>query len=43
MFNGPGQLSVAVGAVKLGTAGQLMVALIPCPERTGFVLSILVL
>ena len=35
----PPHESVAVGAVKLGTAGQLMVAAVPCPDKTGLVLS----
>jgi hypothetical protein len=33
------QASVPVGAVKLGVAGQLMVAVAPCPLNTGAVLS----
>ena len=37
------QLSVAVGAVKDGVAGQLIVNGPPCPLRTGAVLSITVI
>src|SRR5438046_687730 len=33
------QLSVAVGAVKTGEAGQLMLVLAPWPLRTGLVVS----
>jgi hypothetical protein len=37
------QASVAVGAVKLGAAGQLIVAVAPCPLNTGAVLSIILM
>jgi hypothetical protein len=37
------QASVAVGAVKLGVAGQLIVAVAPCPLNTGAVLSLTVM
>ena len=34
------QSSAAVGAVKTGVPGQLIVAVAPCPLNTGAVLSI---
>jgi len=39
MTGAASQASVAIGAVKVGVAGQLIVAFAPCPDNTGAVTS----